>query len=337
MSNELQSVIEARITFLALNFGVSRRLICDPFEFYPRALDDDEARLLNMLYSRRRSPIPLALGHFRLEPRNPDAEGWQQFLESAIAMELLLSFAHRSMIQFAGPTWEVRRDEAWETVGWHRYPLAAGGGPGASWYGGLAGLEGFLQRSYPKIMDRPSADATGLRLALAYYREIHSRVPIEIAYMNTWTAFEILWRRNSVETRPLPKTTFRSVARQMQHFVDELISNGLADDAGKMLKTRIPELNRTRQAYQAKSFTDEVFASYPTQDVRIDELGTFFRLRHGLVHAGSATSGSDSVDATRIEIEQMRLKALLERVILAMLNEHPNLMNFSWRHWVYSA
>jgi hypothetical protein len=69
----------------------------------------------------------------------------------------------------------------------------------------------------------------------------------------------------------------------------------------------------------------------PAQDVTEDELRRFRRLRNDIVHRGAGPDAEDPI--TMLHQEHMRLRSLVERAILALFEQHPNLMDFSWREW----
>jgi hypothetical protein len=78
-------------------------------------------------------------------------------------------------------------------------------------------------------------------------------------------------------------------------------------------------------------FFEQLFRDYPAQDVTEEELRRFRRLRNDIVHRGAGREAEDPV--TMLHQEHMRLRSLVERAILALFEQHPNLMDFSWREW----
>jgi hypothetical protein len=326
----LHSSESTRIRFGVINLPIRRALRCGPFLLEPI---EDIKEALERLKAFEPGPEITAVGTFALQNVDSLDKAWNQFWQPVGALELLLTFAHRCHIQIVEPVIEVRTDIGWNETGWHIYWIRHGSAKASPWYITQSELEEFLARSYPKLLEPGISDEQGLRLALTFYGQIFADIVAEVQFLNTWLAFEILYSANIERTKLLSKKIFAAVRRR----IDSVLNDGLADGLLQQsqldaLKSKISALNQTGVTQQVHKFLQKTFASYPAQEVTSEELARFYQIRNEIMHGGSMrTYEKDYVQ--ELHEEQMRLKALLERIVLGMLGERPNLMEFSWREW----
>jgi hypothetical protein len=103
---------------------------------------------------------------------------------------------------------------------------------------------------------------------------------------------------------------------------------------------------------QVGAFLTRIFDRYPAQDVKGAEIRAFTLIRNDIVHRGEMTTETQKQlekvyrgqgvlvgesYARDLHREYARLKALFERVVLALLDEPSPRLESSWRYWLFSA
>jgi hypothetical protein len=321
----------ARIKFDVINLPVRRELHCGPFVLSPVEHIDEAIEALKGFDSE---PVVTAVGTFPVGEVVSLDNVYAPFWAPAGALECLLSFAQRCHIQFIRPTVEVEVGGRWESGGWHSWMLRAGRATGVSWYVTVDELQGFLERSYPKVLDPEFGEAKGMRLAFAFYALTHGDDALEVCYLKTWIALEILYSRGT-RGLILSRRAFDRITKRVKESLKACVDEGLlGDDDRAAIQRKLPELNRFSTADLVTRFLQDLFTDYPAQDVTEKEIQRFIQLRNEITHTGSVARLTEDYMG-ELHAERMRLKALLERVLLAMLGERPNLMQFSWRNWRY--
>jgi hypothetical protein len=106
------------------------------------------------------------------------------------------------------------------------------------------------------------------------------------------------------------------------------------------MAAKINELNREALVPSAMRFFKRIFTGYPHQSVQASEIRTFVSIRNSITH-----SGVMDLDDLKLPIgfpydydsvlpaERQRLESLLERVVLAQLEERHRLMDVPWQNW----
>lgn len=310
--------------------------------------------------------VPSHIEHRNEFARDADAE----FTRAADALTILTSFATRRSVQVpkatlyaemsegeepADPTFVVESDGVrWHYMGGNSlrgvFPGRASGHP---WYFTQDELEEFLARNYDRLRlpaDPPSdesPDGTGLRLAMHHLNAARADDWVEWQFLKAWTGLEALIARSPQSRKRLPL----SEDRPNEHFepvreaVKETIST-LPGDVRPSRKSReamflkISELNREALLPSAMRFFKETFRSYEHQAVSQDELRKFISIRNSITHTGIM-----DLDALRFPVgfpfdygsvlpsKQSELESLVEKIVLALLGEHPHTMNVPWQDW----
>lgn len=259
-------------------------------------------------------------------------EAFGAFWQPARSLELLLSFAHRCRIQFVEPTFEVEREGRHESSAWHSYVVRRGRTRPCGWYVWQRELEAFLEHAYPKLRDPSFREDTGVELALAYYDANHAEDELEMNYLKIWTAVEVLVGRSGGGRGILAKQRFRVVCQRLEDALVRLQDVEIITEAEReTLRGGLPFLNQQPWRVQAWAFFERLFRDYPAQDVTEEELRRFRQLRNDIVHRGARSEAEELV--TVLHQEHMRLRSLVERAILALFHQRPNLMDFTWREW----
>lgn len=336
----------ARVRFAVVNLPLKRDLRCGPFLLSPVKDVDRIVRRLKRMKVTGRSAIT-AVGTYSLS-NPPPKEPWLEVGLAIRAMDRLLTFAHRCRVQIVRPTLEDWTDGEWVSrIGPPHFPDDGYPSP-RPWYFRQEELEGFLSRNFPKFVDAEYAEATGLVLALAFYDAIFSDRATEVQYMKTWSAFEILFSCNAKTTELLSGPGFKKLCRLLKQALEQAVKEEiLRAEEHEAMTEKLGELNRLSAARQAQGFLDRIFAEYPSQNVTVEEIRAFVKVRndithrgemqpktHGLVRSlhGKAERGIGAKDyGPDLARAQRLLQALFERVVLAMLEEHPRLMDVSWR------
>jgi hypothetical protein len=324
----------ARIGFRVLNLPLERPLRCGPFAF---TIDGDPQQIDEQLRELRDDQALVTasgVADLSLLPGQPTTalEAFRAFWQPARSLELLLSFAHRCRIQFVDPTFEVEREGRWEPSAWPSYIVRQGRTRPLGWYVLQRELEAFLEHAYPKLCDPSFRERTGVELALAYYDADHAEDELEVNYLKVWTSVEVLVARSGSSHSILAKQRFDVVRKQLEDALVRLQGQGIIKETDReLLRGGLGALNQQPWRVQAQVFFEQLFRDYPAQDVTEEELRRFRRLRNDIVHRGAGREAEDPV--TMLHQEHMRLRSLVERAILALFEQHPNLMDFSWREW----
>lgn len=256
-------------------------------------------------------------------PSSSTADVWTDLWEPVVVMERLLTFAHRCHIQIVHPTYEVQTETGWRPRGGHSYLFQDGRARGVSWYIYHEALEQFLDRSFPKMMDPGFRESTALMLSLAFYDQIFSDRITELQYLKTWLALEILISRGVKNTTVLPTTRFNPVRDRINAALSSARDAGLlSEDEEGLFMRKVGNLNELNLARKGEAFFTRVFASYNAQDVTLEEFSRFVSIRNHISHTGTMRANYDNY-AQVLHHEFVRLKALLERVVLALLGGTP--------------
>jgi hypothetical protein len=322
-----------RIAFDIVNVPLQRPLAIDAFLLTPV---DGVADVLGRLRNFAAESEITATGVFALPPVTSMDRAYEPFWRPARVLTLLLSFANRCHIQVVRPTLEAQIDGQWVRQGWHANLFREGKAGAVGWYVGQPELEGFLERAYPKLIDPVFAEATGLRLALEFVDQARCEVVGEMQYLKTWIALEILYgHAQEGRAQIISANRFEKIRRALRQSLADLGTAGrLQDDELAAMREKLPELNRPSAQRQLLAFCERVFMEYPAQDLNEAEAQRFIRIRNEITHGGVMPSTGGDGYARALSHEHGRLRALVERVVLAMLGEQPNLMEFSWRNYL---
>lgn len=272
----------------------------------------------------------------------------EEFRFRAEVLELLLSFACRRHVQIRFPGLYLQRDGDWvlhaEGGGWD-FPGAT---EGVGWYYGEEELAAFLAHAYPRMVDqfdelRGGKQRTGLRLALRLLDTARGDLPLELQYLHTAMAFEVLVNASRYSVPIFPEDQFPTIKQAISAALRTLPEEVRpSDEQLKSIEKQFPNLNRLSLMDRAFDFLTATLKPYPKQEVTRSDLRCFIDIRNAITHSGSMRDAGKTCKASRelkedyglhLHTEYMRLKSLLERVVLAMLEYNCRLLDFPWQHW----
>jgi hypothetical protein len=325
-------MVRTRYIFNMLNLPLKDEVKYGPFTLKP--IDEGQAEL-----RKRRSmdsdPVISAIGELPIPEEVGRDERWSYVDSQPLReMELLLSFAERRYVEAYNPSIQRYENGEWKFDSWRQHLSHFGQPHGVAWYVRQSDLQAYMERCLPILSDQERGKKSGLLLALEMFRSNFQDDFVELQYLKTWIALEILYSRYFKRDRILTEGRFARVRRAVRVVLIELQGEGQLDEAQfGLITAKLPELNRQAAADQALRFVDEILAEYPAQDVTSDEMQLFVKIRNSITHGLTAGLPEDAY-GDRLHEEHMRLKSLLERIILAMLGQDANLLTFSWRYWM---
>jgi hypothetical protein len=320
--------VARRIHFYVANLPIRRALVCGPYTITPVENVEEVIRRLRKVAAE---PEVTATGSFSVDETTSSHDAWQQFFKSVGVLQRLLIFAERCYVEIAHPTLQETAGAGWKNRGWHAHFPRRGAPAGVSWCDGTVTLERFLERAYPRLMDDTFAESTGLLLALGFYAESYVEAALEQRYLSVWTALELLIHRSPARSKIVENGPFNKIRRRLKDALRQAIADGLLNsEARGLMIEKLGELNRPSTWRVANQFFLQVFAPFTAQDVTEDEFRHLAMIRNGIVHEGRPQLEVATLVET-LALEQRRLSHLVDRVILALLDERPNLMDFSWR------
>lgn len=330
-----------RVRFAVVNLPIKRDLRCGPFLLSPV---EDVDKIVKRLKLFTAPSTITAVGTYSLPNPLPE-DPWPEVNRAIQTMDRLLTFAHRCRVHVVRRTREEWNSGQWVSRDSPIHFFSEGHHRPRPWYFRQDALEGFLARNFPKLVDAEYAESTGLGLALAFYDEVFSDYVTELRYLKTWLGFEILYSRNQDASGLMPRSGFKKVRQLLDQALKQAVQDDLLGEAEReSIREKLGELNRLSAVRQSLRFLDKTFEGYPSQDVTEDEMRAFVKVRNDIVHRGEMQpethrslngDGDRELDdedyARDLARQQRRLLALFERVVLAMLGEHPRLMDVSWR------
>jgi len=339
----------ARITFSVVNLPIKRDLNCGPFVLSPVADIDKIVKRLK----RPNAQSEITAGGTYLPPNPLPDDLWPTLGDEIRVLERLLTFAHRCRVHVVRPKLEEWSDGQWVSRGGPVYFFDHGHPSPRPWYAGQDELEGFLARNFKRFQDAEFTESTGIVLALAFYDQIFSDYVTELQYLKTWFCLEVLLSRHASASGLLRPPAFKNVRHRLEQALKVAVDDHLLKEEDRAaIKEKMGELNRLSAVRQGFSFLAKAFEKYPDQDVTEDELRAFVKVRNDIVHRGEMQSTTHELVrslhglpegdlnardyAHDLGREQRRLQSLFERVVLAMLGEHPQLMGVSWREYQLS-
>lgn len=266
------------------------------------------------------------------------------FFGRANLLNLLLSFVLRRHVEMAAPGIYLMEDGEWHYRGGGGQLLSfPSGSPGSALVSGTDELKSFLEHSYFRMVndfDELQVTRRTRRLALALRLLISSRstVGLELEYLQTWMAFEILVTHSAASEPMFKGNEFKPVRDALSATLKDLErEEKLSSDQRVKMSEMLAALQRPSITRRSREFFDQVFDRFQVQQVSRDDLRRFIGIRDSIAHAGSvrfaeALDGdSDSANYSQLLHRQhIRLTALLERVILAMLDFECDLLNAPW-------
>jgi hypothetical protein len=325
-----------RFAFGVMNLALQRDIRCGRFVLTPIPSRQEELSRRTSLDSE---PVVSAIGTLTL-PVSVDADAAWEYVDGQPVNEimLLLSFAQRRYVDIVNPELQVLRDGTWQF--WAtRFHIPLPGNPqGVSWLFGHDELQAFVDRCLPLVAEADRGGSQGLRVALQLYRTNFRDDYVEMHYLKTWMALEVLYARHEAGGLIVDPARFKGVERGIKMALKALQSQGmLIDEERRLMQEKVAELNRLAARRQALRFFANVFAQYPAQRVTDDDLKTFIEIRNHITHAGVMASPIEGGYGTTLNHQHGRLRSLLERVLLALLGQEANLMAFSWTEWLAGA
>ena len=314
-------MVNTRVGFAVFNLPIEQVLRCGEIRLEPVT---EIAQVLERLQHPDPQSEVTAEGTWPLGMLNPDENVWAKVGRSLVALELLLSFAHRCHIRVGRVRSEGEVDGEWRRHSIPSRTVRDGKAHATPWCLGHRELEGFLSRAHPKFLTPTLAEDQGLRLALAFLAETYTHDVEELNYLKTWIAFEVLYSRG-VKAQILTGGQEKRVKHTIREYLQaEVAAERLRPEQMAAVEEKLPELRRLSTAAQAAQFCDRVFRNYePVQKATADELHALSTVRNDLAHTGAAK-------VERLPEKLRQLTSLVERVILAMLDERPHLMEVPW-------
>lgn len=342
---------EARFVFDVINLPIRDALVCDNFAIKP-LLDYEEA--VALLSEPDATDEITATGFYTVpievlqvgDEAPPAGRMYAEFSKRAEVLDLLLSFANRNRIQVVNAVLEVKKGSSdWQRVGGHPvYPLYPGISHRSAWYRDDKELQGFIQRSYGRMVDefeeyRGGEERNGLRLSLLALRGGREGDIGEMLYLKTWIALEILVGRSLFAESILSGSRFRRLQSDLKSFIYSWFSKAASEqelseverEAIDLIVRKIPELNRRAIADSGHRFLSNLFENYPEQTVTLDDVQNFVRVRNEITHTGVGPNRNAESYGFDVGSEHFMLLRLVERAVLAILGEHPLLMKFEWK------
>jgi len=250
-------------------------------------------------------------------------------------MELLLGFAERRFIEICNIEIQEQNGNEWITTGrlYHRPTL--GSSSGVSWHHGHNHLQDFLINALPKLLVPEFGEGVGVRQALQFYRTNFHDDFVELQYLKTWIAIEILFSRDHENAPIFGSSRFKKFTDKLSDLIDVLpLEPRLTETEKKGVLSKLGELRRPPAIDQAMRFLTRVLKPFPEQTVSEEDLSRFIAIRNKITHGGTIEVPKDLDYPEFLNQEHHRLQSLLERVLLAMFDQDANLMSFSWANWL---
>jgi hypothetical protein len=266
------------------------------------------------------------------------------FFARANLLRLLLSFALGRHIEIVRPSIYLQQEGEWQHRGggnlMSQYPPSPANVPLVS---GREELANFVEHAYRRMVNDfdelgITPQTRGLALALRLLNSSWSTVGLELKYLQSWMAFEILVTHAPASQPMFEGKEFKPVRATLSITLKELEERGkLSSDQRVRMSEMLAVLQRPSIARRSQEFLDYVFERYPAQKVSREDLRRFIGIRDSIAHAGSATSAEVLYDDAEssdygflLHRQRMRLTALLERVVFAMLNFECDLLSEPW-------
>lgn len=322
---------QARFVFGVLNLPLDDDLVCGPFTLTPIPEGQEELKKRRSMDIR---PVWSANGVLPLPEDIDLSDPWTYIDEQPITtMELLLSLAERRFVEIFQPQVQKLVDGKWQCSGARAHMPQIGDPYGVSWHYGHAHLQAFMDRCMPIVADPERGERQGLRLALQFYRTNFRHDFVELQYLKSWMALEILYSRHLDSTSITGASRFRCISKVIKMLLRDCQEKGFIEEHERsLMQEKLGEINRLSARLQALRFFEDIFRDYPAQTVTEEHMATFVKIRNDITHRGVMTHGGDDYGQVLHE-QHLRLQSLLERVFLAMMGQDANLMTFSWTQW----
>jgi hypothetical protein len=322
-----------------LNLPLKQELSCGPFRISPIAEGQEALKEVGSMSTALESVISAEVT-MPLPPETGASDPWPYIQrQPMLPMELLLTFAHRRAISIYAPQVEAFRDGEWQFGGMHAHMHRPGSPHGVAWFGWHGALQEFLNRALPILTDEKTGGTTGLLQSLNFFCTNYHDDFVELEYLKTWIALEILYSQHGPDTDIVRGGHFKKISKAIRLLLSNCQQRGwMTSDERELMKGKLGELNRLAARKQAARFLADVFKDHPVQAVSDADLKLFSDIRNDITHRGIMTRRDPNLEYHKeLHHQHMRLKALMERVFLAMFGARPNLMTFSWENCYAAA
>lgn len=290
---------------------------------------------LNKASGMETIPIYSAILTAELPLADDASEGKNQLKELGFeVLKLLLAFTSRTQVQSVNECFERLEGGSWKSIGGGKrdFPVL-GTVRGEQMQGLTGGVEGFVERNLERIAADEKSDEKGIALAMRFLCSNYTQDFIESKYVKTWTALEILGAKNcqslSIFTdddlydllRSRLRTELRTLVR------DETITAEQRD----MLYEKLVDSNRKAISRQIVEVTECAFSTHPELIPKRKEVIEFAGVRNKIAHEGSVPDGSE------LPLARMQLHALVERLLVSLLDEEAEMLDVDWRNHRYQV
>lgn len=330
---ELPEFGDCRIEFVVTNLPLKRKLIIEEFEIQPF---EDNAEICKRLRKANAESEPTAMGIYWLGHGNSGDSFWDRYFEKSNKLTLLLCFAYECTIDFVRPVHSRFNGSDWEFWGMHSYIPRQGNAAALSCQFNHSQLEEFLARTLPQMLDGEFTKRTGLTLAMSLYQQANAEQIVEMEFLKDWMAIEIMVHRCKIASDPLrPAAQFNPVREMLETQLRARQSQlSIPDDVLDHYIAKLPNLNSRGLEKKIVTFFERAFRNYDAVNVTSQDVRVFFKLRNKIVHQGVV--GPEELVwhyEDELDREVRRLRALLELVILAYLDETPQIKEYSLHVW----
>lgn len=325
-------MVQSRFVFGVLNLPLRQDLICGPFKLSPIPRGQEALKEMSSLDTES---IWSADGVLPL-PESIDMSNPWDYIDQQplVAMTLLLSFAERRFVEIVEPQVEKLVDGQWQASNYRSHLPLTGNPKGASWHNGHDHLQEFMNRCMPILSDQEQGQKQGLQLALQFYRTNFRPDFLEMQYLKTWMALEILYSRHLTSASIMERSRFKRVTKAIRLTLKDCKEDMFLKEHERLLmQDKLSEINRLSARRQGLRFFEGIFKEYPAQIVTEEDMRTFVNIRNDITHRGVMCDEGDQEYANRLHEQHRRLMRLLERTFLALMGQDANLMTFSWTHW----
>ncbi|MGH2548207.1 MAG: hypothetical protein ACRDHN_02395 [Thermomicrobiales bacterium] len=329
----------SRYIFGVTNLPLTEELRCGRFILNPIPEGQEDLKKLNSM-SAECEGVVSAAGRLDIPDELSGSNAWAYVDDQKWGhVELLLSFAHRRSIQMVRPQLIRRSGHKWSWAGTRAHFALPGNPDGVSWYFGHDELQTFMNDCLPQLSTKDDDGRSPLVQALNFFCTNYREDFVELQYLKTFMAFEILYSSYGDDPRILSDRTFESVvAKPLRSRLKDISAEVLSNEAQEKMRDKIPELNRSPARRQASAFLERTFADYPAQRVSVEDVGQFIKIRNQIAHSGRMDHREVDREYSDVLYEQyMRLSSLMERVFLARMGQRPNLMEFTWEYIYFGA
>ena len=226
-------------------------------------------------------------------------------------------------------------DGKWKYSGGRLHVAQIGNPYGVCWHYGHAHLQEFMHRCLPIVADPERGDKQGLRLALRFYRTNFRDDFVELQYLKSWMAMEILFSCYLDSMSIMRSGRFGRVSEAIKTLLGNCQEKGFIEQYERsLMQEKLGELNRRSARRQSFQFFEDIFSDFPAQTVTEEDIKVFVKIRNDIMHRGvMSREGADDYGEVLLT-QHMRLMSLLKRVFLAMMGQDANLMAFSWTEWL---